>query len=349
MGKYQSFPGEPGASLSDQKLAAIRLPLDLTGKRVLDLGCNEGFFCLEAKRRGAKYVLGIDRNPKHIPAARQHAADLGLDIEFRHGDMRDLPEGPFDIVIFLSAIHYIPDPADLLSRIRRILSKRGRLILELGVVQGEGMSVGRALRGLDERMFPTVDLLKDVWLRGYSARLIGPSIAQSGDPVPRRVYHCRRQRTSVVMIHGEGNIGKSTLARSFGRVPIVSTDRLLRPARAKNATISPVQALFDEKMKENRSLAVIWRELRDNPDARSYCVSIVADAIRQCRGMGIVIVEGHILADIGVELENELGADFRCWSTARGAPGAVHEPEADEGPEAPEADIAEVVKVRRKA
>lgn len=337
-GVYQSFPDRPGTSLSDQKLAAIRMPRELTGMRVLDLGCNEGYFCQEAKRRGAEYVLGLDRNPKHIPNARKHAADAGLEIEFRQGDMMNLPEGPFDVVLFLSAIHYIEDPAELLSRIRRILSNRGILILELGVVPGEGQSVGRALRSRDERMFPSLGLLRDVWLRGFSSRLVGPSVEQAGDPIPRSVYHCRRERTSVVMIHGKGGIGKSSLARRLGPAPVVSTDRLLRPARARNAIIPPAQAILDAKIKEHRSLRIVWGELRDNEEVRSHCAAVIANAVKQCRGAGVVIVEGHILADLGPEIAANLGQDFRCWNTARGAPSAPFLADLADSPDSSEDD-----------
>jgi len=39
---------------------AHALPEDLTGKSVLDIGCNAGFYAIEMKRRGAARVLGID-------------------------------------------------------------------------------------------------------------------------------------------------------------------------------------------------------------------------------------------------------------------------------------------------
>lgn len=39
---------------------AHAIPADLTGKTVLDVGCNAGFYALEIKRRGAARVLGID-------------------------------------------------------------------------------------------------------------------------------------------------------------------------------------------------------------------------------------------------------------------------------------------------
>jgi hypothetical protein len=52
MTQYQSFPGVKGASESLAKLRALRLP-SLQGKRFLDVGCNEGFFCGYARFDGA--------------------------------------------------------------------------------------------------------------------------------------------------------------------------------------------------------------------------------------------------------------------------------------------------------
>src|SRR6185369_10232383 len=45
------------------KLKAIPLP-DLTGASVLDVGCDHGWWCWEAVRRGATDVLGLERNRK---------------------------------------------------------------------------------------------------------------------------------------------------------------------------------------------------------------------------------------------------------------------------------------------
>ena len=39
---------------------AHAIPADLTGKTVLDIGCNAGFYSIEMKRRGAARVVGID-------------------------------------------------------------------------------------------------------------------------------------------------------------------------------------------------------------------------------------------------------------------------------------------------
>ena len=45
---------------------ADSIPADLTGKSVLDIGCNAGFYSIEMKRRGADRVLGIDNDERYL-------------------------------------------------------------------------------------------------------------------------------------------------------------------------------------------------------------------------------------------------------------------------------------------
>ena len=59
------------------------MPADLTGKTVLDIGCNAGFYAMEMKRRGAARVLGVDFDEDYLAQARFAAEVEGLDIEFR--------------------------------------------------------------------------------------------------------------------------------------------------------------------------------------------------------------------------------------------------------------------------
>ncbi len=72
---------------------------DLTGLRVLDLGCGEGVFALEAALAGAS-VLGIDGRAERMDAGRVVAAELGLDgVELVNADLRAFPfeeRGPFE-------------------------------------------------------------------------------------------------------------------------------------------------------------------------------------------------------------------------------------------------------------
>src|SRR5678809_228920 len=49
-----------GVDNTPERLAKIKLPEDLTGKSVLDVGAWDGFFSFEAERRGARRVVATD-------------------------------------------------------------------------------------------------------------------------------------------------------------------------------------------------------------------------------------------------------------------------------------------------
>lgn len=88
------------------------LPMDLSGKRVLDVGCSEGFFSIEAKKRGADYVLGVDADPPVIARAQFAREILDLDIDYRVGGVYQIdPEwGTFDVVFFLGVFYHLDHP-----------------------------------------------------------------------------------------------------------------------------------------------------------------------------------------------------------------------------------------------
>lgn len=109
------------------------LPDDLGGRSVLDLGCNYGFFCFEAKKRGAARVVGIDVDPESIRKARLLADCLGLDVEFRLADIERDPLGEsFDHVLCLNLLHHLRDPIGALDRLVR--ATRERLVLEVATL-----------------------------------------------------------------------------------------------------------------------------------------------------------------------------------------------------------------------
>src|SRR5918995_1492115 len=60
------------------------IPHDLSGRSVLDIGCNGGFYAIEMKRRGAARVVGVDSDDDYLAQARFAAEVTGQDIEFRN-------------------------------------------------------------------------------------------------------------------------------------------------------------------------------------------------------------------------------------------------------------------------
>ncbi len=96
------------------------LPTDLSGQRVLDIGCNAGFYAIEMKRRGAAYVLGIDEDPFYLAQARFAAEISGFAIEFRQMSVYDVAAlgERFDLVLFMGVLYHLRHPLLALDLIR---------------------------------------------------------------------------------------------------------------------------------------------------------------------------------------------------------------------------------------
>jgi tRNA (mo5U34)-methyltransferase len=97
------------------------VPKDLTGKTVLDIGCNAGFYSFEMKRRGAARVLGIDEDERYLEQARFVADELGVrDCEFRRLNTYDVAVlgERFDLVIFMGVLYHLRHPLLALDLIR---------------------------------------------------------------------------------------------------------------------------------------------------------------------------------------------------------------------------------------
>ncbi|MFC7396152.1 TIGR04290 family methyltransferase [Chelatococcus sp. GCM10030263] len=99
---------------------ADAIPADLTGKSVLDIGCNGGFYSLEMKRRGAQRVLGVDFDDGYLDQARFAAEVAGLDIEFAKLSVYDVAslKERFDLVLFMGVLYHLRHPLLALDLIR---------------------------------------------------------------------------------------------------------------------------------------------------------------------------------------------------------------------------------------
>ncbi|HYF19191.1 MAG TPA: TIGR04290 family methyltransferase [Ramlibacter sp.] len=103
------------------------VPQDLSGWRVLDVGCNAGFYTFELARRGAS-VLAVDVDEHYLAQARWAAGVYGLGerIEFRHMGVFELAQvaESFDLVWFMGVFYHLRYPLlalDLLARKTRRL------------------------------------------------------------------------------------------------------------------------------------------------------------------------------------------------------------------------------------
>ncbi|CAN5859463.1 TIGR04290 family methyltransferase [soil metagenome] len=100
-------------------------PADMTGKTVLDIGCNAGFYSLRLHARGAR-VTGIDHSEHYLRQARFAAEVLEADIEYRQLDVYDVEQlgRSFDYVLFMGVLYHLRYPLLALDRLASIVRER---------------------------------------------------------------------------------------------------------------------------------------------------------------------------------------------------------------------------------
>jgi 2-polyprenyl-6-hydroxyphenyl methylase/3-demethylubiquinone-9 3-methyltransferase len=143
----------------------VRTPLE--GKTALDVGCGAGLLAEPLARLGAK-VTAIDASPELIAVAREHAAAMGLEIDYRAGAVEEL-KGQFDLITCMEVIEHVADPAAFVAALAKRLAPDGLLVLStpnqtswsrlMMIVIGEG--TGRIPKGThDYDKFITPERMK---------------------------------------------------------------------------------------------------------------------------------------------------------------------------------------------
>lgn len=96
---------------------------------ILDIGCGGGLVSEPLCRLGAT-VTGVDAAQKNIEAARLHAAEAGLEIDYRHDTAEALAEAgeQFDAVMALEIIEHVADPALFVASIAQLVKPGGLII-----------------------------------------------------------------------------------------------------------------------------------------------------------------------------------------------------------------------------
>jgi SAM-dependent methyltransferase len=110
----------------------------VAGKRVLDLGSNNGSLPLMMLRAGAREVIAVEQSELLAECADVHRQiiewqDLrSYALTLHVGDMKSFLTadwGPFDVVTAFCSLYYLPD-ADMKAIVRRVAESRATLVLQ---------------------------------------------------------------------------------------------------------------------------------------------------------------------------------------------------------------------------
>lgn len=143
----------------------------LTGRKVLDIGCGNGYHGWRMRGAGADFVLGIDPfmvfilqfllMQRYLKDDQHHVLPLGLD---------DLPAGLgcFDSVFSMGVLYHRRSPIDHLLELKSCLRTGGELILETLIVEGAPETVfmpeERYAKMRNVWFLPSIDAMT-LWLR----------------------------------------------------------------------------------------------------------------------------------------------------------------------------------------
>jgi tRNA (mo5U34)-methyltransferase len=124
----------------------VPLLTNLQGRRVLDVGCGNGYHCWRMAGAGAALVIGIDPTQlymaqfqaiRHFLGSRGPVYLLPLGIETVPSNLR-----AFDTVFSMGVLYHRRSPIDHLLELKGCLRSEGELVLETLVIEGgEGMTL----------------------------------------------------------------------------------------------------------------------------------------------------------------------------------------------------------------
>jgi tRNA (mo5U34)-methyltransferase len=127
----------------------------LAGKRVLDLGCNAGFWSLQAIEAGAAFVLGVDARAQHVEQAQLVFRARGVPADryrFTQANVFDMTPhslgGRFDVVLCLGLLYHVCKPMELLERIGAV--NDDLLLIDTTVYRSDANVIGLRHDPLDD-------------------------------------------------------------------------------------------------------------------------------------------------------------------------------------------------------
>ncbi|MFO7858648.1 MAG: bifunctional 2-polyprenyl-6-hydroxyphenol methylase/3-demethylubiquinol 3-O-methyltransferase UbiG [Ectothiorhodospiraceae bacterium] len=120
---------QPLHAINPLRLDYMRRHAPLDGYAVLDVGCGGGILTEALATAGAR-VTGIDLSEPSLEAARLHALETGVAIDYRcvaAETVADEQPGGFDVVACLELLEHVPDPASVVTACGRLVRPGGHV------------------------------------------------------------------------------------------------------------------------------------------------------------------------------------------------------------------------------
>lgn len=117
----------PLHEINPLRLDWMRQQVDLSGCRIVDIGCGGGILTESMAEAGAN-VTGIDVAPAPLAVARLHQIESGAEVDYRQTTAEELAAemaGEYDVVTCLEMLEHVPYPAQVVASVARLLRPGG--------------------------------------------------------------------------------------------------------------------------------------------------------------------------------------------------------------------------------
>lgn len=157
---------------SDRKYDRIAPALgELGGRRVIDVGCGNGYYMIRMAAQDPLFVYGIDPSVLFLfqfELVQRYLRDERLQIDLMGAEHLDLFPGTFDVALCMGIVYHQRHPLELLARLRECLRPGGRCLLESQTIPGESTVAlfpeSRYAKARNVYFVPTAACLEN-WMR----------------------------------------------------------------------------------------------------------------------------------------------------------------------------------------
>ena len=179
------------------------VPQDLSGKTVLDVGGNAGFFSIQVKLRGAKRCVLVEPYVEFVRQAEYVAGEFNVKLEIVNEDVHTYcltTSERFDYVLFLGLFYHLKYPVLVLDRLAEMTKKR--MFFHSHIIGTNGRTYAdqvNYVRGTDDALiddpnFPRMMFIENLynsdptmwWIPNHSA--LEPLLRSAGMKVVARPH-----------------------------------------------------------------------------------------------------------------------------------------------------------------
>lgn len=120
---------KPLHAINPLRLDWIQKHAEISGKKVLDVGCGGGILTESMAKAGAK-AKGIDLSEKALKVADLHSLESGVAVQYEYISAENLAAkeaGQYDVVTCMEMLEHVPDPLSIIKACSQLVKPGGKV------------------------------------------------------------------------------------------------------------------------------------------------------------------------------------------------------------------------------